>query len=198
MSTRARSRWLLTFADLSALLLAFFVLAYSMTDIDREGWQRVVEAVGAGFGDDIFPVQTDGRQLGSNAEHHRAESAGYLVTMLDERLERAGRPCGMRARLLAATLAVRFVTPPFAEAIDPGCAAAFRELRQILSRMRVASPELAVLELPAGAYADPAAALQQLSLVASRAASLLGFAPTVIASPSATEPREFILWAGPL
>ncbi len=37
-----QARWLVTFADISALLLAFFVMLFSMSSLEAEKWQAVV------------------------------------------------------------------------------------------------------------------------------------------------------------
>ena len=41
----AGQAWLLTFTDLTALLLTFFVLLYSMSTINDDDWQNLVEAL---------------------------------------------------------------------------------------------------------------------------------------------------------
>lgn len=40
--------WMVTFADLAALVLAFFVLLYSMSRIDEQSWQQLVEGTSGG------------------------------------------------------------------------------------------------------------------------------------------------------
>ena len=37
--------WLVTFTDLTALLLAFFVLLFSMSEVRRSAWEAVIEAL---------------------------------------------------------------------------------------------------------------------------------------------------------
>ena len=41
---RGDTRWLVTFTDLAALLVAFFVLLFSMAEVDSEKWQGTTSA----------------------------------------------------------------------------------------------------------------------------------------------------------
>ena len=41
----AKNAWMITFADLMALMLAFFVLLFSMSQIERQKWQSLVESL---------------------------------------------------------------------------------------------------------------------------------------------------------
>lgn len=43
-------RWLLTYADLITLLLAFFIIMFSMSNLDKEKYKAVIEAFGNAFG----------------------------------------------------------------------------------------------------------------------------------------------------
>ena len=45
LSNSAGQAWLVTFTDLMALMLAFFVLLFSMSQIQRSEWQGLVEAL---------------------------------------------------------------------------------------------------------------------------------------------------------
>lgn len=40
-----RSLWLVTFVDLTALLIAFLVMLFAMSELDRERWQAVTESM---------------------------------------------------------------------------------------------------------------------------------------------------------
>ncbi len=44
-ATNSSQAWLLTFTDLTALMLTFFVLLYSMSTINSDDWQNLVEAL---------------------------------------------------------------------------------------------------------------------------------------------------------
>lgn len=41
--------WLLTFADVSALMLTFFVLLYSMSSLEEQQWENLTEGFAGGF-----------------------------------------------------------------------------------------------------------------------------------------------------
>lgn len=43
-------RWLLTYSDLITLLLAFFIILYSMANVDKEKFKKLMEALGNQFG----------------------------------------------------------------------------------------------------------------------------------------------------
>ncbi len=43
-------RWLLTYSDLITLLLAFFIILYSMANVDKEKFKRLMESLGNQFG----------------------------------------------------------------------------------------------------------------------------------------------------
>lgn len=42
-------RWLITFADLAAVMLAFFVMMFSMSEVDTEKWDGAVNAINRSF-----------------------------------------------------------------------------------------------------------------------------------------------------
>lgn len=43
-------RWLLTYSDLITLLLAFFIILFSMSNVDKEKYKAVIESLGSMFG----------------------------------------------------------------------------------------------------------------------------------------------------
>ncbi len=49
LSSAAGQSWLITFTDLMALMLAFFVLLFSMSQIEQRKWQGLVEALASDF-----------------------------------------------------------------------------------------------------------------------------------------------------
>ena len=82
------STWMITFADLIALLLAFFVMLFAMSKVDYRKWQNLTDALARGLNAvhetematpshqlDAFPLElTPGRDL------------DYLSTVLKQRL----------------------------------------------------------------------------------------------------------------
>lgn len=57
-------RWLLTYADLITLLLAFFIIMFSMSNVDKEKYKAVIESLGSAFG----VVAGEGEGVGSGGE----------------------------------------------------------------------------------------------------------------------------------
>ena len=45
-----KERWLLTYSDLITLLLAFFIILFSMSNLDKEKYKAVIESLGSVFG----------------------------------------------------------------------------------------------------------------------------------------------------
>ena len=71
--------WMITFADLMALLLAFFVLIFSMSDFDAKSWGDVVTSLSA----DLVPMAT-----GNPAQ--KASQAGFVKDPSSSAQTRAG------------------------------------------------------------------------------------------------------------
>ena len=57
-------RWLLTYADLITLLLAFFVIMFSMSNLDKEKYKAVIQSLGNVFG----AVSGEGNGAGAGGE----------------------------------------------------------------------------------------------------------------------------------
>lgn len=88
--------WLITFADIMALMLTFFVLLYSMSTPDVEKWEDLTSAVNKGFSKFYSQPLDAGAQDAINIDKldfSRALNLNYLSTLLseiikeDERLE---------------------------------------------------------------------------------------------------------------
>ncbi len=84
----ARDAWLVTFSDLLALMLTFFVLVFSMSQIRLDAWESLVEAM-----TDRLSPREEWREVRlvqePQAEHaHRvgAVELGYLEAVLSEKL----------------------------------------------------------------------------------------------------------------
>lgn len=84
----ASDAWLVTFSDLLALMLTFFVLVFSMSQIRLDAWESMVEAM-----TDRLSPREEWREIRlvqePQAEHvHRAGAVelGYLEAVLTEKL----------------------------------------------------------------------------------------------------------------
>jgi hypothetical protein len=75
--------WLLTFADLTGLLLCFFILLYSTLTIDRENWQALVGSFAATFAPSAVAVGVvPNSQNNAIPVVHTRRSILYLDTLL--------------------------------------------------------------------------------------------------------------------
>ena len=83
--------WLGTFVDLVSLMLAFFVLLFSMTTLDTPRYEDAAGSISASVGQQIVVVETDERPIdrGVRAESNgRGFSLGYLEPILEAKLRR--------------------------------------------------------------------------------------------------------------
>ncbi len=93
-------RWLVTFADLSAVMVAFFVLMFSMSEVDVERWDGAVEAFNRRFNvlaDDVATVRPQAERNVLPVESVPATDVSYLAALLERRL--AGEPVLQSLRL---------------------------------------------------------------------------------------------------
>ncbi len=103
--------WLLTFADLAALLLAFFVLTFAMSRLDVERWQALT-TVWQGRTPTVTEPPRATSRIGHSATdpdpEPEAGRAAYLARVLDQRLAAVGRPYGLRAAVAGRSVILRF------------------------------------------------------------------------------------------
>lgn len=83
--------WLITFADISALLLAFFVMIFSMSTLELDKWEAVISRLTKG---DPTTVQLRPTPESANSlptvDVPPALPLGYLAQVLDEKLRHDG------------------------------------------------------------------------------------------------------------
>ena len=91
---RAEQRWIITFADLAAVLLAFFVMMFAMSEVDRDQWDGAVQALSRRLhvqSDDLLTVRP---QADRNVPVVSAEAGAnltYLAAVLEQQLARDER-----------------------------------------------------------------------------------------------------------
>ncbi len=128
---RPPSPWLFTFADLAALLLAFFVLTFSMSRLDAERWHRLA----AGWTGRETTVPSPPSRPDHSAPERRSEEAvgeaAYLARVLDRRLETLGRPFAIRAQGSAGAVVLAF-DPDLLGSRTPRTEDAVARLRAVL------------------------------------------------------------------
>jgi hypothetical protein len=80
-------RWLMTFADLTGLLLCFFILFYATLTIDRDNWQALVGSFSATFAPSAVAVAVvPSGQFNAIPVVQTRRSIMYLDTLLRQRV----------------------------------------------------------------------------------------------------------------
>lgn len=81
--------WMLTFADLLSLLLAFFILLYSMSVVTTSSWEDVTKSLNNKLNPQFFEDETEfSTDLGvQRSIQMQAMDLGYLYTILQEKLQ---------------------------------------------------------------------------------------------------------------
>jgi len=86
---RADARWLITFADLAAVMVAFFVLLFAMTEVDSDKWDGATTAFDRQFR--IAETTVTPRPVEQTNTPQRDEPValdlGYLERIIDEQLK---------------------------------------------------------------------------------------------------------------
>lgn len=81
--------WMITFADLMALMVAFFVLIFSMSDLEPKEWSDVVTSLADGIAPQAMYSSESSAAPGISIDHDemRTPRAGYLETLLTAKFE---------------------------------------------------------------------------------------------------------------
>ena len=118
--------WLITFADLAAIILAFFVLKFSMSEVEDEKWRTAATALGRQFnmpGQLNSPGQGDGLGLDS-VTPKEALSLDYLAALLSTRIEAEPRLRGADMQRVADRLVIslpdRLLFDQWSASLRPG------------------------------------------------------------------------------
>jgi chemotaxis protein MotB len=79
--------WVVIFADISALLLAFFVMIFTMSTLEIEKWRRIVSPTTSGDPStvELRPAPTSSTSM-PTVDVPPALPLGYLAQVLDEKL----------------------------------------------------------------------------------------------------------------
>lgn len=77
-----RSRWLTTYADLVTLLLAFFVLLFTMSEIDATKFREMLDGLSAPFGN--TGMQSDVLDGGATITSEQALEDHTVLSLLDD------------------------------------------------------------------------------------------------------------------
>lgn len=82
--------WLITFTDIMALMLTFFVLLYSMSVPEVEQWEEVTSSINKGFSKFYSPEQFAGSQDTISIEkvdRSEALNLNYLGSLIEAKIE---------------------------------------------------------------------------------------------------------------
>lgn len=102
-------RWLLTYADLITLLLAFFVVMYSMSQVDAKKFGKMAEALNGVLkgGDSVIKTETEARKTG-----HGLLQLGNLKMIqqqIEERFKEINRQGEIKSELTERGLVVHIM-----------------------------------------------------------------------------------------
>lgn len=82
-----KNAWMITFADLLSLMLTFFVLLFSMTEVKVEPWRAIVDAFSTSnfpiFVDPVF-IEKDDRSI-TRTDEEKSIDLGYLQAVLADK-----------------------------------------------------------------------------------------------------------------
>ncbi|HRQ61536.1 MAG TPA: flagellar motor protein MotB [Alphaproteobacteria bacterium] len=95
---RTAALWLVTFTDIMALMLTFFVLLYTMSVPREDEWTRMTSALGREFGKQYSPPALTGAQDAINidkVDFSKALDLDYLAVLLKETLKDNERAKGI-------------------------------------------------------------------------------------------------------
>ena len=192
--------WLVTFGDVTALMLAFFVMLYSMSNPQSEKWDAVISIL-ATRDDPVVhgsphPV---GRRTTTRIDLVKAFPTGYLRRILEEKL--GADPLLTLIRLSG--LDGKLVLSLSADRIFEGDGAALSEIgRQTIARLTVVFGQFGnrvdiqghtdPLPLPAGGYSDKWELSLARALAVARALKANGLAGNVTAMGLADTGYEHI------
>ncbi len=106
----AGSAWLVTFADLIALLLAFFVMMYATQRVEKGNWQAMVQSLSRSFSveNSAQPVERAAAKNIQSVNVHGGADLGYLESLIVGVRDSEASLAGLMVRRLQDRLIVSF------------------------------------------------------------------------------------------
>ena len=142
-SRSAGMAWLVTFSDLVVLMLAFFVLLFSMTAFQPNAFERLSDSLAGTFGADRPAVSSapDGGPRGvEGLTRPRGQDLGYLAAVLRAAVAADSRLEGARVQWLDQRLVILLPSDllfaPGDAALAPTARPAVAELGGLLANLR--------------------------------------------------------------
>jgi len=132
--------WVVIFADISALLLAFFVMVFSMSNLEIEKWRLIVShpTKGDPATEELRPAPTSSTSM-PTVDVPPALLLGYLAQVLDEKLlaeEKAGRIVVQRLdKMIVVSLPAELVFEAGLAKLTPQAGQALFRLSSALSQI---------------------------------------------------------------
>lgn len=161
----AKTAWLMSFIDLTGILVGFFVLVFSTQVIDRSAWQDVSGGFRAAFNPEmaIAPVVPEGRANGYEVVAMKRDVLPYLDSLLRSRM--ADDPLWKQLKGNRSTLRgeAEMVYPLPQDVLDfsrPGTLEAWKRLANVVLKWKNPVGVRVVIADPAAADKAAAAALQ--------------------------------------
>ena len=180
--------WLLTFTDLSALMLTFFVLLFSMSTIKEEDWQNLIDALSPRMASlqEVTVALPTTDKAADEVERVPGTDLDYLAAVLQEQMAANNVLAGARVRREAASLVVSvpgdlLFAPGAIELGEAGEKAVFaltgvlRNLRNVIEIAGHADPTQ-----PHGAYPSNWELSLARAAVVSGQFSALGYAGSIV------------------
>jgi len=107
---RTDARWLITFADLAAVMVAFFVLLFSMAEVDSDKWEGATNAFDRQF--HVSETKVTPRPVESSNITQRVQAPGldlhYLAQVIGAQLQKHEALRDVRLAVSADQLALDF------------------------------------------------------------------------------------------
>lgn len=130
--------WMLTFADLTSLLLCFFVLFYATLTVNQPHWQTLVGAFAATFAPraEVVTMTPSGQGNALPVVAVR-RSVTYLDTVLRQRLRGDAAWAGVLGVEVSEDNLYRYILPPYlSDPTNPTARAAWARLGAVLFNWR--------------------------------------------------------------
>ncbi|GLQ07393.1 OmpA/MotB family protein [Sneathiella chinensis] len=114
---RRNSMWLTSLADLLALLLVFFVLLFSMSEVKQESWEKILDTLGYKLNEQVTETE-DGPTAEKTVElfsERRAFDLDYLANILGEKFAASPEMADIEMFKASGRLVISFIGDSYFE-----------------------------------------------------------------------------------
>lgn len=133
-----RTAWLMSFTDLTGILVGFFVLVYSTQTIDRTSWQSLAGSFHAAFAPNplaVMPVVPQGSNNALQVVAPQHDALPYLDSLLRMRLKKDplwGSLSGREVRTSGEHVMLYPLPPDLTDPANPQAIAAWKRLADVV------------------------------------------------------------------